>query len=395
MLAGKYLNGFPDQRDLMFIPPGWDEWYSALKGNPYGEFNYALNENGKLVAYGNKPEDYGTDVYARKTIDFIQRTSQEGKPFFIYLAVYAPHSPATPAPRHADLLPDAKAPRPPSFNEDDIGDKPAYIRSRPKLTNKQIATIDADYRKRLQSLQAVDEMIGNLVDALKAAGQLDNTYLFFTSDNGFHLGHHRLPEGKQSPYEEDIRVPLIVRGPGVPVDRSVEHMTGNIDLAPTWAELAGVKTPDFVDGRSLVSLLRSNPPPSDAWRQAFLIQHGAPKTTASLTHRDLQGSVPTVEEEYLGLLEPPDAPGDELDVQLPERGITPFQGIRTKDYTYVEYTTGERELYALRGDPYQLQNMAATAKPDLLKELSARLAQVRRCAGASCRTAEDAPFAIR
>ena len=385
MLAGKYLNGYPDKSSPMYIPPGWDEWYSAVKGNAYSEFNYTLNENGKQVAYGAEPKDYGTDVYAGKVGDFIQRTGKESTPFFVYLSVYAPHSPATPAPRHANLFPNAQAPRTPNFNERDVSDKPAYIRNHALLKPKQIAQIDADYRKRLQSLQAVDEAIAKIVDTLKSTGQLDNTYLFFASDNGFHLGNHRMAQGKVAPYEEDIRVPLIARGPGVPAGRTLDHIVGNIDFAPTFAELGGATIPDFVDGRSLVPLLGSNPLPSDKWRQSYLIQNGMPKTTASLTTIGLDDEPPITVTDA-ALLEPLD--GGDLDpAQQAVGGIPPFFGIRTPDYVYVEYSTGERELYDLKNDPYQLQNLAAT-KPELLNQLAAQLAKLRKCSGAECRIAD-------
>ena len=385
MLAGKYLNGYPDKSSPMYIPPGWDEWYSAVKGNAYSEFNYTLNENGKQVAYGAEPKDYGTDVYAGKVGDFIQRTGKESTPFFVYLSVYAPHSPATPAPRHANLFPNAQAPRTPNFNERDVSDKPAYIRNHALLKPKQIAQIDADYRKRLQSLQAVDEAIAKIVDTLKSTGQLDNTYLFFASDNGFHLGNHRMTQGKIAPYEEDIRVPLIARGPGVPAGRTLDHIVGNIDFAPTFAELGGATIPDFVDGRSLVPLLGSNPLPSDKWRQSYLIQNGMPKTTASLTTIGLDDEPPITVTDA-ALLEPLD--GGDLDpAQQAVGGIPPFFGIRTPDYVYVEYSTGERELYDLKNDPYQLQNLAAT-KPELLNQLAAQLAKLRKCSGAECRIAD-------
>jgi len=394
MLAGKYLNGYPGS-DKTFIPPGWTEWYSAVKGNAYGEYNYTLNENGKLVDYKNRPEDYGTDVYARKTIDFIQRSAKEGKPFFAYVAPYAPHSPSTPAPRHANLFPDAQAPRTPDYNEADVSDKPAYIRNRPLLTDKQSKAIDEAYRKRLQSLQAVDEMIGTLIDTLKSAGQLDNTYIFFGSDNGFHLGNHRLDTGKVAPYEVDIRVPMVVRGPGVPAGAKLNHIAGNIDYAPTWAELAGIKAPDFVDGRSLVPLLKSNPPSLDQWRNCYLIQHGDPsKGTAASDDEAMMYEVP---EDMVGLLEPPDGLPAEVagDNQQRQLGITPYQGIRTQYYTYVEYTTGEKELYDLRSDPNQLTNLASKASPGLVAELAAHLRELEKCSGASCRTADSKPFTTK
>lgn len=365
---GKYLNGYPSGVFLTHVPPGWNEWYSPAAGNPYSNFNYVMNENGKLVLYGSRAEDYLTDVVARKSVGFIRRAASEGQPFFMHIALYVPHSPATPAPRHAQLFADAQLPRPPSFNEADVSDKPSFIRNRPLLNENQIAQMQDFYRKRLQSLQAVDEMLSLIIETLRAVGQLENTYIFFTSDNGFHMGEHRLTPGKQTAYEEDIRVMLLVRGPGVPAGRVLEHLTGNIDLAPTFAELAGAPIPDFVDGRSLVLLLRENPPTSDAWRQGFLIEHWNQSRGGALLATE-------------GVLEPPDP----MELEHAHQWAIPeFAAIRTKDYLYVEYVTGERELYDLNADPYQLESLHAIADPALLARLSEQLARLKRCAGASC-----------
>ncbi|MCI0475948.1 MAG: sulfatase, partial [Anaerolineales bacterium] len=360
MHAGKYLNGYPNTVAPTFIPPGWTEWYSAAKGNPYSEYKYTLNENGKLVEYGTKPEDYGTDVYARKTIEFIQRSVKEGKPFFASINPYAPHGPSTPAPRHEKMFADAKLPRSPNFNEADVSDKPSFIKSRPLLTDRQITRIETEYRKRLQSLQAVDEMIENLIAALKSSGQLDNTYIFFTSDNGFHLGNHRLDYGKLTPYEEDSRVPMIVRGPGVPAGAKLDHIAGNIDFAPTWADLGGARAPDFVDGRSLLPVLKANPIALENWRHCFLLQRGDPSGQGSDDDDDDETGFDLRPPEMAGLLEPLDRLPDEV------AGIAPqvarpanYQAIRVRQYTYVEYANGEKELYDLRADPYQLNNLAA------------------------------------
>ncbi|MEQ1692823.1 MAG: sulfatase, partial [Gemmatimonas sp.] len=252
---GKYLNGYPRTAPDHYVPPGWTDWASAVLGNAYSEYNYTLNENGRSVRYGSAASDYGTDVYARKAAAFMRRTATEQAPFFIYLSVYAPHGPATPAPRHAELFAGASAPRTPSFDEADVSDKPRFVRNRPRIGGRVQASIDTLYRKRLQSLQAVDEAVASLIDTLRATGQLANTFVVFTSDNGFHQGQHRLVTGKQTAYDEDIRVPLIVRGPGVPSGHVVQHLVGNVDLAPTFAEFGKAVTPSFVDGRSLVPLL--------------------------------------------------------------------------------------------------------------------------------------------
>jgi len=393
MLTGKYLNGYPEQNNRMYIPPGWNEWYVSVRGNPYSEYNYALNENGKLVAYGNQPKDYGTDVYVGKTVDFVQRSAKDGKPFFVYLAPYAPHSPYTPAPRHADLLPDVKAPRTPNYNEADVSDKPAYIRDRPPLNPKAMDTLDKDYRMRLQTLQAVDEGIESIVNMLKSVGQLDNTYIFFTSDNGYHLGNHRQLAGKVAPYEEELRVTMIVRGPGVPAGKTVPNLAVNIDLAPTWADLAGVKPPDFVDGRSLVPLLGKSPPALSQWRQAFSLENG-------LVGSDVTSiSASSAADAEPGLREPADQ--DETDqanldsARQKALAIPAFRGVRSQTLSYVEYATGEKEYYDVQADPYELQNLASKADPKLLEQLSARVTELSACKAAACRTAEDAPFDLR
>jgi arylsulfatase A-like enzyme len=395
MLAGKYLNAFPSNDDLMHIPSGWTEWYSPMQGEAYIQYDYTLNENGLQVVYGHEPEDYGTDVYAQKTLEFIQRSAQEGQPFFAHVSVYAPHWPTTPAPRHTGLFADAQAPRTPNFNEEDVSDKPSYIRDLPPLTEEDIARIDEEWRERLRSMQAVDEMIGSIIETLASTGQLDNTYIFFTSDNGYHFGSHRQLLGKTAPYEEEIRVTMVVRGPGVPAGRTLDHLTGNTDLAPTWAEIAGVAPPEFVDGRSLLPLLGDTPPALSAWRQSFLLEHAPYEWTGGTS--GLAAAVPLGSTNTPpGLLEPPD-PGDKyrsgtLAAIMSGSEALPYRGIRTAAYLYVEYPTDERELYDLQNDPYQLENIVTTAEPKLVAELAQRLQELAGCSGEECRTIEDRPF---
>ncbi len=217
-LFGKYLNRYPYSSPANYIPPGWTEWYAPSPTAPgYNQYNYRLNENGTLVDYGSAPEDYLQDVLTARAASFITRTLASGEPFFVYFGSFSPHTPSTPAPRHTSLFTDTLAPRPPSFNEPDVSDKPLGIQTLPLLTPEEIEQIDAQYRLWLQAMQAVDETIASFVDTLQATGQLTNTYILFTSDNGYHMGQHRLAPGKYMGYEEDIRAPLFVRGPQVPV----------------------------------------------------------------------------------------------------------------------------------------------------------------------------------
>jgi len=218
---------------------------------------------------------------------------------------------------------------------------------------------------------AVDEMIGRLVDALKESGELDNTYLLFTSDNGWHAGEHRLTTGKWTAYEEDIRVPLIVRGPGVPEGQTLPHLVLNNDLAPTFADLGGAETPEFVDGRSLVPLLGDDPPSVENWRQAFLVEAAT----------------------ELGSTRIPLLSGDQLPEDLrhtprEDWGRPGIEAIRTEDHLYAEYGNGERELYDLSEDPYQLDNRYGADDLELLPRLRGRLAALRGCSAAACRVAE-------
>jgi arylsulfatase A-like enzyme len=386
-LYGKYLNGYPATAPANYVPPGWTDWASSVGGNAYAEFNYVLNENGRRVRYQTQPADYGTDVYVGKADAFIRKAAADRAPFFVYLSVYAPHAPATPAPRHANLFAGAKAPRPPSFNEEDVSDKPAFVRNKRRLGTPALNTIDDLYHKRIQSLQAVDEGVARLVETLKATGQLDRTFIVFASDNGFHLGQHRLQAGKQTAYEEDIRVPLIVRGPGVPAGRTVSLFAGNVDLAPTFAAIGGVAAPAFVDGRSLVPLLGATPPPANQWRQAYLIEHWSesPSTAGDESREPVDADQTDAAPAERGQRArgARGARGGEVPSPLPE-----FHALRTPQYTYVEYVTGERELYDLAKDPYELNNLAPKVGTTLVQTLSARLKQLIACVAAGCRDAE-------
>jgi N-acetylglucosamine-6-sulfatase len=345
---GKYLNGYAETDAP---PPGWDEWHAA-NNDGYFNVNYKLNENGEVVAYGGSPEDYLTDVIAGKAADHIRRFSAEGRPFFLYVATFAPHSPYNAAPRHKGMFKDAQLPRPSSFNEADVSDKPGFIQDLPRLSEDDIAEITTHHRQRLECLQAVDELVQTLVETLEDTGELDRTYIVYASDNGFHMGEHRMKEGKDTAYEEDIRAPLAVRGPNIPKARKVSGMVLNIDLAPTFAAWAGIETPEFVDGRSLMPLLDD---PSAPWRRSFLIQR-------------------------LGI---------EADERLkPANALA----IRTERYTYIAYNSGEREMYDLETDLHQLQSIEPTADKALIDALVTRLTELRACRGQGCRDLEDRPI---
>jgi N-acetylglucosamine-6-sulfatase len=324
--VGKYLNGY----DGIYDPPGWDEWRGIDTGT------------GADLETGQR-----TDVFSKQANSFVKsRSGKSATPFFLQVAPIAPHGPAIPYPRHSGRFAGEKAPRPPSFNEADVSDKPRYVRKVKPLTRDRIDSLDKLHRNRLRSMKAVDEMVGRLVATLRKTGELDNTYVVFTSDNGIHLGHHRLTEGKRLAYDEDIRVPLIVRGPGVPAGVTRGRMVLNNDLAPTFAEWTDATPLRPVDGRSLVPVLRPTPP--SGWRTAFLAEAAAHKRI----------------------------------------GRPAYRAIRTEKYLYVSYANGGKELYNLKRDPFELKNDYQGARNSLKKRLQRRLSSLADCAGAECRSAE-------
>ena len=362
ILIGKYLNYYGLNRSgsyapTTYVPPGWDHWYGWEGSYIDADTEYDINENGQVVTY-ERSEIQETDLYARTAERFIRQTAGR-TPFFMYLSTNTPHFPAYYATRHAGMFSDEQLPRPPSFNEGDVSDKPAWVRNKPLLTSTQISDTTQLYRNRLRALQSVDDMVGRLVAALRNTGELSNTYLVFTSDNGSHLGEHRL-QGKVTAYDEAVHVPLLVRGPSVPQDATRSQMVLNNDLAPTFADLNSAKVPAFVDGRSLEPLLSVNPPSS--WRSAFLIEHRRSTEDGGVR-------------------------------AIPAQEIPNYDAVRTSRYLYIKYsTTGEKELYDLRADPYaltNLYNLYASASPTLLSDLQSTLDELESCAGETCKTAEN------
>jgi arylsulfatase A-like enzyme len=345
---GKYLNGY-GTRDALEVPPGWGEWYGSVDPTTYRMWGYTLNENGQLRTYGEAnvedPALYQTDVYAAKAIDYVHRKAPGDAPFFLSLAPLAAHTEGAaaatgdrnprPAPRHHGAFADAALPRPPSFNEPDVSDKPAHIQALPRLGPAAIARITKDYRSRLESLLAVDEAVAAIIQALQATGELDNTMIVFTSDNGWMLGEHRIPRGKIHPYGESAGVPLILRGPGIAAGAKVAAPVANIDLAPTILAAAQAPAGITVDGRSLLQ-----PPPAD---RAVLVVSG-PRSSGRW-----------------------------------------YAAVRTARYLYVEHSTGEQELYDLATDPYQRWSRhAAPSYAEVREALAVQLRQLRTCAGATC-----------
>ncbi|HKB20362.1 MAG TPA: sulfatase [Gaiellaceae bacterium] len=344
---GKYLNQY-GTRNAREIPPGWGQWYGTPDPSTYRYLNYTFNENGNLVQFGNAAADYKTDVESRLAVDLISRQAGDPRPFFMWVAVLAPHSGgprdaddpsglATPSPaaRDKNHFANEALPMPPSFNEADVSDKPAAIRNRALITPARIRAIRENYQQRLESLLAVDDAVAKIVNELTRIGKLNDTYIIFTSDNGFMHGEHRIQQGKVVLYEPSIRVPLLIRGPGIPAGQHRSQFVANIDLAPTIVQATGAQPGRVMDGRSLIPFAKDK-----------LLQSG----------RDILLETPT------------------------------YAGVRSPNWLYAEHVTGEKELYSLAGDRDELNSLQTNPAYDRMEaNLAMRLARLRQCKGAVCR----------
>ncbi|NEB78434.1 sulfatase [Streptomyces sp. SID14478] len=352
-MMGKYLNGYqPDMTvdgEKNYVPPGWDEWDVA--GNGYKEYDYALNENGRTVDHGHDPEDYLTDVVNEKGQDFIGTSVRDKKPFVLDISTFAPHGPATPAPQDEGSFQDLKLPRPPAFDKTPT-DAPQWLKDKKAFTPQQIKKITRTYRKRVRAVQAVDRMIGDLQEKLKKEGVYDNTVFAFASDNGFHMGQYRLMPGKQTAFDTDVNVPLVVTGPGVPQGETTGAIASNIDICPTFTELGGAAADPDADGRSLVPLLKGETPAD--WPRTALVEHHGPNTSA----------------------QDPDKPGK-------GSGNPPsYEALRTDRYTYVAYRNGSHEYYDRSKDPDMLHNVYGQLSSRTKERLASDLKRLQDCKGA-------------
>jgi arylsulfatase A-like enzyme len=336
-LIGKYMNN--NSRLGATVPPGWDVWQTFVENGGSDRLlydDYTLNENTRLVRYLGGGPNYSTDLLAGRTIDFMTESAAE--PFFVIYAPFAPHAPAVPAARHVGRFADIPPWRPPNWREEDMAGKPGWVQfQRFLLAGTPPAALDALRINQLETLLAVDEAVGRISDALEDLGLTDNTIVIYTSDNGFHWGEHWLSL-KNDPYEESIRVPLIVRYPLlVPAPRIADDLALHLDLAPTLVELAEVPSAPAMDGMSLVPLLRNE---GADWRADFLIEH-------------------FVDNIY----------------------FDPSAGVRTERLKYVrtEAAGGVREeLYDLEADPYELDNLAGdTDHAEVQAALAERLLELQ------------------
>jgi N-acetylglucosamine-6-sulfatase len=325
--GGKYLNGYDDT----YVPPGWEHWQAYL--------STGINVDGRVVPY----QDHYTDWLSRRAAGFIEGHQGSSRPFFMHVSTLDTHEPLIAPPRHAAAYSDARAPRPPSFDEEDVSDKPRWVRDEKPITSSVAAQYDRRQILRMRSALTLEDLCRNLVGALKRTGQLDDTYIIFTSDNGYEMGLHGLKVApKSTPYTEAHEVPFVVRGPGVPKGASFDELVANIDIAPTVLGLAGIEEPGWMDGRSFEPFLEGGAPPR--WRDSLLIE-GAKSDN-------------------------------------PQRPA--YSGVRRENEVYVRYESGEEEYYDLENDPYQLESRPR----DLPASLKERLETMKNCGGDDCHRAE-------
>jgi arylsulfatase A-like enzyme len=375
--VGKYMNRYKKTMGAKTIAPGWDVFDAALER--YSYYDYALRLNGKTKRYGDEDDDYLTSVLNELAVEEATDAARSAKPFYMQYTPYAPHiapgdekrcdGAAVPAPEDMKLFKGEKLPEPASFNEADVSDKPSFIQGLKQLSAKKIKDLERRWGCALASLRELDDGVGELVKALDDAGELEQTVLIFVSDNGFFYGEHRIPDAKQNPYEEALRIPLAMRIPdrylstGKSVNK-VGNLVANFDVTATILELAGAAPCNSsgvcrtLDGRSLLGLAAGQP--------------GAQPADRSLA----------VELKRIALNAP----------VLGGRACT-YTGIRTPTHSYVHHTEAlnpktracepvdDVEWYDLRDDPGQLQSLTGAGDGQTQAELAARSARLSDCAG--------------
>lgn len=359
MLVGKYVNGYHGHEMTSegvetynpngyqtYIPPGWGDWYGFQVLDFFGP---RVNSNGKSILY---PQDaYQTDVIANISLDWLRNRWQKDRPFFMMITPHAPHNPHIPAPKYKGTLSGLVQPPNQAFNEPDKLQKtlPKGLDSLKTVSESKMNSI---FQERAECLLSIDDMIGDLVDELQHQGVLENTYIIFTSDNGYHLGQHRLPDGKRLFFEHDINLPLIISGPGVSKNSTFKEMVSNVDLASTWAELAGASptgTAPTVDGISFASLLKGE---NKAWPRTLTVTEG---------YQNAEGKVPCCGR---------------------------YHGIRIQNdeenWLYVELEAGGAAYFNSTEDPDQTTNTYDALDSGTKALLAGTVKAVKACVGKAC-----------
>ncbi len=383
--VGKMPNGYAEKaEDHDYVPPGWrfpdGEFYGFIPDPPSAYTGFKLNENGVEVQY--TPLDYQTDVYADKATQAIAAHAAgfPTRPLYLEVDFFAPHDPAEPAIRHDGAFSTLPLPIDKSFNEKDNSDKPGWLRAVRRMGGGLISKITNRYRNRLESLLAVDEAVGRIVSQLGTSGLLDNTYIVFTSDNGFMQGQHRLHQGKFVAYDPSSRVPLLVRGPGIPAGSTSQEMVTNVDLVASILDMANANAGITIDGRSYLPFAqnpasRSERPILFETGRAIALADPAGGASAAGRGKKKKSSI------YVKNLD--------LDrtAQLSGRVIKPpkYRGIRTRRYLLIKYADHGRELYDMAKDRLQVNSVYKNPRYNLIKKLLLkRLAQMTQCVGEGC-----------
>ena len=369
---GKFLNGYGKER-APDVPNGWTPWFGLVSPWTYRMWGYQLFENGERRTYGSLlrevPRYYQTDVLSRKATRFIRRRAGGDAPFFLSVAYLAPHHESgktqertgklvRPAPRDRGRYAHMPLPKPPSYNED-VSDKPRWVTRNRAITSRREAAILSRVHERWASLPAVDDGVEAIIEALRSTGELDNTYVIFTSDHGFMQGEHRIPQGKMVPYDPSTQVPLLIRGPGIPRGRTTKALVGDVDLAPTIMDATPARPSHPLDGRSILPFARDVNLRS---LRPFL------HTTAG---QGAKGRTNTREGGTRGT----------------QPRVPAWSAVRTTRWLYVEYRSGQREMYDLKRDHWQINNLIGDPSSGLrIKRNTLRrlLGDLERCRGRSC-----------
>ncbi len=370
--VGKFLNGYGKEKGTPLLPNGWTEWFGLMDHFTYRMWGYDIFEDGERTRYGSLRREvadkYQTDVLAEKARDFILERSGRDEPFFLSVAFLAPHHESAktqkltgkvvrPAPRHRGRFSREPLPDLPSYNERDVSDKPSFIpRFNRPISARSEATIVKRFRERWESLLAVDDAVQDIVGALRRTGELDNTYVIFTSDHGFMQGEHRIRSGKMVPYDPSTRVPLLIRGPGIPSGRRARALVGDVDLAPTILNAARART-RVLDGNSILQFARNPGRPRGRPFLHTTAGQGA-KGRTNTREGGVRGSQPRV---------------------------PAWSAVRTATWLYIEYKNGSRELYNMKRDRWQLRSVVDN--PNLrpkIRTLRRILGDLRSCRGRSC-----------
>ena len=368
-LIGKYLNGYGKFSEPTYIPPGWSDWKALIDPFTYSMYDYKINDNGIIIDFGNETNDYQTDVLASYASDFIQESKlyNDQKPFFLLITPVAPHN-EVPFPinkcvfsKHSMISGIQSPPRYygttnhlllstiEPFNEKDVEDKPPWIQELPILNDEDVECLNEVQHGRLEATRGIDDLVGTVIDSLKNNNKLENSIIIFTSDNGLSIGEHRV-FGKRVPYDESIRVPLIIKDFSKKLPAIDDRLVINTDFAPTFLEIAGIKTPETIDGRALMSYDKDV---SGGWREYFLIEYWSDSIKPN---------------------------------------VTTFAAVRSHDYLYVEYETGETEFYDLKTDPLQLNNQFDCELEICLQKINSLkniLTKLKTCNNRSCQIFEN------